>query len=196
MTPLTALWLPILVSGVAVFILSALMWMVMPHHRKDFSRLTDEDGLMKLLRDRVSPGQYSFPHCDGHANMKDPAWQEKQKLGPNGLLYIVPSGPPKMGKALVLSLIHNLGVAAVVAFIAAHTLGPGSDAMVIIRVVGPATVLAYCGARFADGIWMGHSWRAVATQVFDGVVYGAVTAVIFALLWPDAVRLDMWGAPT
>lgn len=193
MTPLADLWLPILVSGVAVFLLSALMWMVMPHHKKDFSALPDEDGLMALLRGRVSGGQYSFPHCDGHAKMKDPAWQAKQKLGPSGLLYLMP-GCPNMGKAMILSLIHNLVIAALVAFVASHTLHPGADIKSIFRIIGTTTVLAYCGARFADAIWMGHSWRAVATQVIDGVVYGIVTAGIFGALWPDSVRLDMWGA--
>lgn len=195
MTPLADLWLPILVSGVAVFLLSALMWMAMPHHKKDFAALPEEDGLMQLLRGRVRRGQYSFPHCDGHAKMKDPAFQEKMKQGPNGMLIIMSEGGcPNMGKAMFLSLIHNLGIATLVAFVASHTLHPGSDLPSIFRVIGTSTVLAYCGARFADAIWMGHTWRSVATQVFDAVIYGLVTAAVFYLLWPDSPRLDMWGA--
>lgn len=191
MTPLTDLWLPILVSGVAVFILSAVMWMMMPHHKKDYSRLPDEDSVMKLLRGgQVTRGQYSFPHCDGHAAMKDPVWQEKQKLGPIGMLYIVP-GCPNMGKAMCLSLIHNFAIATFVAYVASHALLPGSSYLSIFRIVGTTTILAYCGARFADAIWMGHTWRGVATQVFDGIVYGLVTAGIFGWLWPDTTRLDM-----
>jgi len=191
MTPLSDLWLPILVSGVAVFFLSALMWMVMPHHKKDFGRIADEDGLMALLRGRISPGQYSFPHCDGHSSMKDPVWQEKQKQGPCGLLYVMPSGGHAMGKALFLSLVHNLAVATFVAYVAAHSLRPGTDYLSVFRIVGTTTILAYCAARFADAIWMAHSWRGVFTQVFDGVVYGLVTAGIFGWLWPASVKLDM-----
>lgn len=37
---LTQLWLPIVVSAVIVFILSALAWTVMPHHKKDFTGRT------------------------------------------------------------------------------------------------------------------------------------------------------------
>lgn len=191
MTPLADLWLPILVSGVAVFFLSALMWMVMPHHQKDFARLPDEDSVMGLLRGRISPGQYSFPHCDGHAAMKDPVWQEKRKQGPIGLLYVMPSGGHNMGKALCLSLIHNLVIAVLVAYVAANSLRPGSDYLSIFRIVGTTTILAYCASRSMDAIWMGHTWRAVITQTVDGVVYGLVTAGIFGWLWPASVKLDM-----
>jgi len=191
MTPLADLWLPILVSGVAVFILSALMWMMMPHHKKDYARLPDEDAVMKVLRDGgAAHGQYSFPHCEGHKAMKDPAWQAKQKLGPIGMLYLVP-GCPNMGKAMTLSILHNLGIAVLVAYIASNSLLPGADYLAVFRIVGATTILAYCGARFADAIWMGHTWRGVATQVFDGVVYGLATAGIFGWLWPDSLRHDM-----
>ena len=43
MVTLSALWAPIVISGVAVFILSAIVWMLMPHHRKDFSPPDDQD---------------------------------------------------------------------------------------------------------------------------------------------------------
>ena len=183
MTSLSALWLPILVSGFAVFFLSALMWMAMPHHKKDYAKLPDEDGFMKYLRGFGLRGQYSFPHCGSHSGTKDPAWQEKTKLGPCGMLFILPS-QCNMGKALTLSLIHNLAVATFVAYLAAHSLLPGSDFKAVFRITGAATVLAYCAARFADGIWMGHSWRSVIGHVFDGLVYAVATGAVFGWLWP------------
>ena len=44
------LWKPILLSGLAVFIMSALVWTALPHHKKEFARLPDEDALLKALR--------------------------------------------------------------------------------------------------------------------------------------------------
>jgi len=43
---LTQLWLPIVVSGFAVFFLSALVWTVMPHHKKDWQGLPNEDAVL------------------------------------------------------------------------------------------------------------------------------------------------------
>ena len=39
---LASLWLPILVSAVAVFFVSFLAWMVLPHHKKDINAIADE----------------------------------------------------------------------------------------------------------------------------------------------------------
>ena len=39
------LWLPILVAAVIVWFASALIWMAMPHHKKDIKKLPDaKDG--------------------------------------------------------------------------------------------------------------------------------------------------------
>jgi len=39
---LTALWLPILLSAVIVFVASSIMHMVLPYHRNDYGQLPDE----------------------------------------------------------------------------------------------------------------------------------------------------------
>ena len=46
---LTQLWLPIVVSGVVVFLLSALAWTVMPHHKKDFTGLPNADAVQAVM---------------------------------------------------------------------------------------------------------------------------------------------------
>ena len=43
MVPLTALWLPILISAVIVFIASSIMHMVLPHHKSDYRKVPDEE---------------------------------------------------------------------------------------------------------------------------------------------------------
>ena len=49
MVSIGALWLPILLSGIAVWVVSALIWMVMPHHRSDYGKLPDEDAARQAL---------------------------------------------------------------------------------------------------------------------------------------------------
>ena len=87
MVPLPELWMPIGVATVLVFFASFMAWMVLPHHRSDWKRVNDEDGLMnELKRQKLGSGQYSFPHCESPAAMKDPAWQAKMNLvGPSTL---------------------------------------------------------------------------------------------------------------
>ena len=50
MTPLASLVVPILLSAVAVFVLSALLHMALPWHKSDFSPVPNEDGVMDALR--------------------------------------------------------------------------------------------------------------------------------------------------
>ncbi len=48
MTLLSALWLPILLSAVLVFVASSIMHMVLPYHRSDYEKLPDEDNVLAL----------------------------------------------------------------------------------------------------------------------------------------------------
>lgn len=50
MVPLTALWLPILLSTVVVFVASSIMHTLLPYHRGDYRQLTEEDKLLPALR--------------------------------------------------------------------------------------------------------------------------------------------------
>ncbi len=64
MVSLTALWLPILLSAVIVFIASSIIHMVLPYHRSDYRQLPDEDKLLATLRAAgLKPGLYHFPFC-------------------------------------------------------------------------------------------------------------------------------------
>ncbi|MEM7245026.1 MAG: hypothetical protein AAF533_06760 [Acidobacteriota bacterium] len=184
---MTALWLPILLSGIAVFFLSYLAWMVLPHHRGDYSRLPDEDGTMEALRSSgVGAGQYSFPHGDGPEAMKDPAWQEKYNTGPSGFLLVRPSGPPNIGASMGISLGYNLLISAFVAYLASRFLDPGASFMGVFRLCATVAFLGYSGALGWGPIWQGKSWGSTIREVIDGLVYGMATGAIFAYFWPAA----------
>ena len=62
MISIAALWLPIVLSGVVVFVVSAMVWMAMPHHKKDFAQVEDEGMLLDAIRGcGAGPGMYVFP---------------------------------------------------------------------------------------------------------------------------------------
>ena len=51
-TPLIALWMPIVVSGVALFFASWIAWMLLPHHKAEWKGLPNEDALLAALKNR------------------------------------------------------------------------------------------------------------------------------------------------
>src|SRR3981189_1600378 len=122
---LTALWLPIVLSAVIVFIASSIMHMLLPYHRSDYRQLPDEDKLLAALRAAgLNEGLYHFPFCT-HKDMKSPAATEKFKQGPVGMLTVFPSGPPAMPKFLGMWFVYCLIISVVVANLAAHSVVPG-----------------------------------------------------------------------
>ena len=184
MVPLSALWLPILLSAVIVFVASFIMHMVLPYHHGDYSQLPDEDNILAVLRAAgLKRGLYIFPFCT-HKDMKSPALIEKQKQGPVGFMTIVPSGPPAMPKFLIQWFVYCLLIGFFVAYLTAHTVTPGANYLVVFRVVGTAAFLAYGLGHLSNGIWKGQMWWVTIKEVFDGLVYGLLTAGTFGWLWP------------
>lgn len=184
MVTLSMLWLPILLSGVIVFVASFLMWMVMPHHKSDWKKMPNEDaGLEGLRAAGVERGQYTFP-WSLPSEMKNPEIQKKLDEGPVGMLVVMPNGPPAMGKSMVLSFAWNLVISLLVAYLAAVTLDPGTHYLGVFRVVGTAAILGYSGSTVMGAIWFGRTWSSILKEVFDGVVYGLLTAGVFGWLWP------------
>ncbi|MGA8540830.1 MAG: hypothetical protein WB566_15105 [Terriglobales bacterium] len=184
MVSLAALWLPIVLSAVIVFVASSIMHMLLPYHRSDYRKLPDEDKVLAALRAAgVQRGLYVFPYCT-HKDMKSPALIEKQKQGPVGFMTIVPSGPPAMPKFLIQWFAFLLVVGIFVAYLAAHTVPPGAKYLVVYRVVGTAAFLAYGLGNLSNGIWKGQPWTVTIKEVVDGLIYGLLTGGTFGWLWP------------
>src|ERR1700745_4165195 len=117
MVALTALWIPILLSAVLVFVASSIMHMVLPYHRSDYKKLPDEDKVLAVLRSAgVTRGLYMFPYCT-HQDMKSPEMLEKQKQGPVGSMTIFPSGPANMGKYLATWFVYCVVVSLFAAYL-------------------------------------------------------------------------------
>ena len=185
MVPIHALWLPILLSAVIVFIASSILHMVIPLHKSDYRQLPDEEKVSDVLRSAsVTPGPvYAFPHCT-MKDMKSPATIEKFKRGPVGFLTIRPSGPPAIGKNLVQWFVFSLVVSVFVAYITGRTRTPGTDYLEVFRVAGCTGFMAYGLGQFMDSIWKGQTWGVTIKHVIDGLIYGLLTAGTFGWLWP------------
>jgi hypothetical protein len=185
MVPITALWLPILLSAVIVFVASSILHMVLPFHKSDYRKLPEEDRVLDALRATgVTPGRtYHFPYTT-HKEMKSPEAMEKLKRGPIGLLTVIPSGPPAMGKYLGLWFVYCVVVSIFVACLTGRTQAPGAQYMEVFRVAGATAFLAYGFAQVQDSIWKGQTWGVTAKHAFDGLIYALLTAGTFGWLWP------------
>jgi hypothetical protein len=184
MVPLTALWLPIVLSAVIVFIASSIMHAVLTYHQSDCKQIPEEDEIMAQLRAvGLKRGYYHFPYCT-HKEMKSPGMMEKFKQGPVGMMTVFPSGPPVMGKFLGLWFGYCLIVSFFVAYLAAHTVAAGTNYLEVFRVVGTAAFLAYGLGQLSNGIWKGQPWGMTMKEVVDGLIYGLLTAGTFGWLWP------------
>ena len=184
MVSLTALWLPILLSAIIVFIASSIIHMLLRYHQSDYRQLPDEDKLLAAMRPaNLTPGLYNFPFCT-HKNMKSPEVLEKFKQGPVGFLIVRPTGLVKLPQFLIQWFIFCLVIGVFVAYLTAHTVSAGAPYRHVFRVVGTAAFLAYGLGGLANGIWKGLPWSMVLKEAFDGLVYGLLTAGTFGWLWP------------
>jgi len=182
---LTALWLPILLSAVIVFVASSILHMVLPFHRSDYQKLPNEAELLDAMRAAdLAPGNYFFPHCTSPAAMKDPEFVAKMTKGPVGMLNVVPSGPPSMGKNLIQWFLLCLVMGVFVAYLTGRTLAPGTHYLAVFRVAGTVAFVGHGIGQVPDSIWRGQRWGVTAKHVFDGLVYGLLTAGVFGWLWP------------
>ncbi len=183
---LTQLWLPILVSAVVVFVLSFLLWAVLPFHHKDYKTVPDEAGLTAYLKGAGIPaGNYAFPNCATSKEKRGEEFTKRWKEGPTGLLSVWPNNF-SMGRNLALTFLVFLVVSVLIGYLASHALGRAVTPMAIFRFAGTAGVLAYSFAFLPNGIWFNATPSALVRNIVDGVVYGLATGAVFALLWPGA----------
>ena len=184
MVTLSALWLAIVLSAVIVFVASSVMHMLLPYHRSDYKQLPDEDKIRAALRAvPLQPGMYHFPFCT-HKEMNTPAAQAKFKEGPVGIMTILPSGPPVMPKFLGQWFAYSLLISVFTAYLCAHTMAFGVPYRAVFRIAGTTAFMAYGLGPIVNGIWKGQPWSVVIKEVFDGLVYGLLTAGTFGWLWP------------
>jgi len=185
--PFGSLWLPVVASAVAVWIVSAILHMVLKYHRADYKLLSNEDAIASAIRGVApAPGIYPIPYCTDGKQMKDPAFQKKYTDGPVAILTVMKNGPPSMGKYLGLWLGFCLFASVVTAYVARHTLRLDTEPLEVMRITGAVAFAAYGFAALQAGIWKGEPLANVLRGFLDAVIYSVTTGLVFRLLWPAA----------
>lgn len=185
MVTLGALWLPILVAAVLVFLVSSAVWMVLPHHKGDFAKLPDEEAARDALSG-AAPGQYHVPHTPDREAFDSEEIQRKFREGPVAAVTVMPDGPPSMGKQMTQWFLYCAAVSLVAAYVAGRTLEPGAEYLEVFRVTGTVAWVAYGAGYVGDAIWFGRPWGFSLKMLADGLLYGLLTAGAFGWLWPAA----------
>ena len=98
MVPLTALWLPMLVSALFVFVASFVIHMVLPYHRGDYRKVQEESAVQDALRRfGIAPGEA----C---TDMTQPCALTADQVPPGEASIIITSwseGPPPVTDPVV-----------------------------------------------------------------------------------------------
>jgi hypothetical protein len=184
MEPLIHLWLPILLSAVAVWVISAIVWMVLPHHKQDFIGLLDEDDFMDHVRKSgIKPGNYVFPDFRRRDAMKSEKTQKALNEGPVGHLSVWRT-PVTMGDKLVATFIVYLVVSTLIAYLTRVALPGPAEFAKVFQVAATAGILAYSFSFIPNALWFGAYKRTIIASFIDGIIYGLITGAIFAWLWP------------
>jgi len=185
MVYLASLWLPIVLSAVAVFVGSSIVHMVLGYHKSDYSAMPSEDEVRSAMREAgVGPGHYYLPHCVDPKELAQPEVQKKFEEGPVAFVTVLPSGVPSMGKPLVSWFVYCLVIATIVAYLTGRTVAPGAEYLTVFRVAGTAAFLGFAGASASESIWKGQPWSITLKYLLDGLIYSVLSAGVFGWLWP------------
>lgn len=185
MVALSALWMPIVLAAVLVFIVSSIVHMVLPWHKSDFRSVQGEDRFMEALRGfGLTPGDYMVPRPTGAEDMNSPAFRERCERGPKLTMTVMPNGFGGMGSGLAQWFIYLLVVSVFAAYVSGRALGVGAAYLQVFRFAGVTAFLGYSLALWQLRIWWKRSWHITIWATIDGLIYALLTAGVFGWLWP------------
>ncbi|MGE3354729.1 MAG: hypothetical protein AB7O84_23570 [Planctomycetota bacterium] len=185
MVPLSELWLPILVSAIAVFVVSSVIHMALPIHKNDYRKMPGEASVLAAMRaQKVLPGEYMFPCAASMKDMGTPEMQAKLKEGPVGVMSIMPNGGVRLGRALLQWFVFSVAIGLLVAYLAALALPRGVDFHLVFRFTSAAAFLGHATSAVHNSIWKGVSWGTAVKFMIDGLIYGLTTGAVFGWMWP------------
>ncbi|MDH3734627.1 MAG: hypothetical protein OEU54_13950 [Gemmatimonadota bacterium] len=183
MVPMISLFWAVLLAAGLVFVVSSVVWMVLPHHKTDFKGLPDEQAVLDALGE-VPPGAYDFPHVASWDEAKTPEMKARFEKGPVGFFTVAP-GAPNMGKNLATWFVYCLVVSWIVCYVATRTLQPGAEYLLVFQITCTVAWAAYGLSAVSDSVWFSRPWSQTFKLLFDALLYGLVTGGAFGWLWPS-----------
>ena len=184
MTGLSSLWIPVLLSSVIVFVVSAIIHMAPLWHKNDYPKMPNEDRVLDALRPLgIPPGDYMLPRPSS-AEMRTPEFAEKLKKGPVMVVTVMPNVMPSMTRNLGLWFVYCAAVGFFAAYVAGRALPPGTNYLRVFQLVGATAFIGYAMALWQMSIWYSRAWINTIKSTIDGLIYALLTAGTFGWLWP------------
>ena len=185
MVSLSALWLPILLSAVVVFVVSSIIHMALPWHKNDYLKIPNEDAVRAALRPlNIPPGSYMVPRSLSQKEMGSPEFVEKMKTGPVLMLQVMPNEMMGMAKNLIGWFVYLLVISFFAAYITSRAVGVGANYLLVFRFIGTTAFMGYSLALWQMAIWYRRSVAVTMKSTIDGLVYACFAAGVFGWLWP------------
>ncbi len=175
------LWLPILVSAAACWLMSAVIWTLLKYHNKDYRQTADEEAVRAALKGNA-PGYYLLPFCTDPGELKDPQLKQKYENGPNAYITMLPSGIPGMGPRLVSQFVFFLLIGVTCAYLVTRTLAPDAAYLEVFRIAGTVAFVANSFALLPESIWFGRPWSITVKNFVDALLYSLLTGGVFGWL--------------
>lgn len=185
MVALTALWAPILLSAVLVFVASSVIHMFLGYHAGDMAELPAEERIAEVIREaHVPPGDYALPHAASREEWSSTEFAEKVERGPVAFIRVRPAGRAGMGSQLARWFLFCVVVSVFAAYVAGRAVGPGAEYLEVFRFAGTTAFLGYGVALWGDAVWFGRKAPTVFKYTVDALIYALLTAGAFGWLWP------------
>jgi hypothetical protein len=148
--------------------------------------MPNEDQVMDALRPfSIPPGDYMVPRPSDMKDMGTPEFQAKYARGPVFMMTMMPTGPMMMGKTFVQWFLFCVAVGFIAALVGVHALAVGAPHQPVFHVIGLVAFAGYALAYWPMSIWYHRAWMITIKQTVDGLIFAAITGLIFAWLWPQ-----------
>ena len=185
MNELAGLWIPIVVSAIAVLFACFVTRNVIGLHRADWKELPEEEATVEQLqKSGVGPGMYLFPgRREKHTPELEECRQQRMNSGPWGTINVC-ARQPGLARHLFQTLIFCLTASTFVGYLGSLALDPGAKFLQVFQFTGTAGILAYAFGGIPNAIWFGSHVRRAVKDVIDGLCFGLITGTIFGILWP------------
>ena len=185
MNELAGLWIPIVVSAVAVLLACFSAREVFGLHHCDWKDLPEEEVTVEQLqKSGVGPGMYVFPGRRKKLTTEDEELrQQRRNSGPWGTINIR-TRHPSLGRHLLQMMTFSLVTSLFVGYLGTLALNPGAEFLQVFQVTGTAGILAYAFGGIPNAIWFGSNLRGALMDVVDGLCFGVITGAVFGILWP------------
>src|SRR5260370_2308023 len=154
MTGLSALWLPILLSAVGVFVVRCVVAMSTAWQKSDYRKMPNEDRVRDALRPlAIPPGDYVIPRPANREEMRSPAFADKMKQGPVAMFTVMPNGPAPMSRSLLLWFLYAVVVGVFAAYVTGRALPHAADYLRVFQFAGVTPFFAYSPGLCQISIW-------------------------------------------